>query len=577
MFAASIVAPGALLYVRRIRGSSVARRLLGLIPALTFAAIGLLYAIDLKGYFWLRHNINYPLVWLFIDDWLHGEELISLSRSVYLAVVLFVSVVVALHVGLAGTTSRALENVLLPGRPLSLFKDRRRAVKTSSVIAILLVAWVAAFWSLLRRAPYSELLSAEPLISFVRRSTGLYDPNYPAFAEKVRQDDARCRSTYPRTPSFEKKNVVLIIVDALRADHTQVYGYQRATTPFLKELVDTGRLQKVEFATSTCSGTFCGVMSILASRGVKHLMPGNFKLYDLLHDQGYRTYFLLSGSHFVQGLNEAYGREMNLYFDGNDSRKYSSQDDRIIFEALDQVPNYTGTPAYFHIHLMSVHLFGIKQEAFNYYQPIAQRTDLSAMFLGKPGPFPMIVNTYDNSIMQADALIKQIFDVLRQKGYLQNSIVVILADHGEGLGERSQHGWGHGHWLYREFIQIPLLIYDESRDKYQNLKFATQMDVAPTIVDRLGLPVPECWRGTSLLKPDIKMVAAQRTGLSRPCRAVIYRAGDSMYHYIYCAIGKTEEVYELMSDPNETRNLIGNVDSRLLGQLREELRKSEDE
>jgi glucan phosphoethanolaminetransferase (alkaline phosphatase superfamily) len=577
LFAFSIFAPGLLLFVRPVRQSRLTRHLLGAIPGLIFASIGILYATDRASYFWLGYNINYRLVQIFIEDWRQGEELVRLSRSIYVSVIVFVAVVVAIHVGLAGKTSSALENFVLPTGRFSLFKTRRIAFKTVVVIASLLIASVLAFGILLRRAPYSELLSSDPFIAFVRRSTSVSDPNYPMFADKVRAEDARCRSAYPRMPSFEKKNVVLIIVDALRADHTQVYGYHRATTPFLKALSDAGRLQKVEFATSTCAGTFCGVMSTLASKGVKHLVPGNFKLYDLLHDQGYRTYFLLSGGHDVQGLDEAYGREMDLYFDGNQSRKYSSQDDRLIFEAFDQVPNYNGTPAFFQIHLMSVHLLGVKQDAFNYYQPAATRQDFRAMFRGEAGQWPAIINSYDNSIMQADETIKQIFDVLRQKGYLQESIVVILADHGEGLGERPRHGWGHGHWLYRENIQIPLLIYDESPDKYRNLRFATQIDVAPTIVDRLGLPVPDCWRGRSLLKPDVKTVTTQRTGLSRPCRAVIYRTDEAMYHYIYCALGKTEELYELVSDPNETRDLIETVDASLLGRLREELRKGEDE
>ncbi len=577
VFAVSIFVPGPLLYVRLIRESKLARHLLGLIPGLTFASIGLLYATDLAGYFWLRSNINYKLVWLFIDDWRHGEALVPVSRSIYVLVIVFVSVVVAIHISLAGKTSSGLENLLLLDRPLSIFKNRRRAFKTAIVIAILLLAWVADFWIVLRRAPYSELLSSDPFIGFVRRSTGVYDRNYLEFANNVRQEDERCRSTYPRTQTFEKKNVILIIVDALRADHTQLYGYHRATTPFLKHLLDTGRLQKVEFATSTCSGTFCGVMSTLASKGVKHLVTGNFKLYDLLRDQGYRTYLILSGSHDYQGLKEAYGREMTLYFDGQNSKKYSSADDRIIFEALDQVPNYRDTPAFFYIHVMAVHLFGVKQESFNYYQPTATRHDIRAMFRGDPGPWPVIINSYDNSVMQADATIEQIFNVLDQKGYLRNSIVVILADHGEGLGERTQHGWGHGHWLYREFIQIPLLIYEESPVKYGNLKFATQIDVAPTIVDRLGLPVPDCWRGTSLLRPGFKTVTTHRTGLSRPCTAVLYRADTAMYHYIYCSVGKTEELYELTSDPNETRNLIGTADAALIGRLREELQRSEGE
>src|SRR5215510_12337264 len=268
-FGFSILASGLPLYLRRIRESSVLRYLLGLIPGLTFASIGILYAADFASYFWTGNNINYKLVQLFFYDWRHGGELIPLSRSVYVAVGVFVTLVAAIYVSCAGKISRALENLLLPGRPLSLFKNRARASKSGVIIAALLLGYVVTVATLIRRAPYSELLSSDPFLSFVRSTTEVYDPNYPAYAEKVRQEDQRCRSTYPRTDNFEHKNVVLIIVDALRADHTQVYGYHRTTTPFLAQLAQTGHLHRVEFATSTCSGTFCGVMSTLASRAMK--------------------------------------------------------------------------------------------------------------------------------------------------------------------------------------------------------------------------------------------------------------------------------------------------------------------
>src|SRR5262249_2939085 len=574
LFAASMLIPGLLLYIASVREFKLSRIMLALVPGLTFAATGILYATDFSSYFWIENNINYKLLLNFINDWRHGGELISLSHSIYLVVAAFVVLVLSIHVALAGKIFRGIENLLLPSRQISLFKNRRRALKSGVVIALLLFAYGIDLYVLAQRTPYSDLLSSDPFLSFVRSTIVVYDPNYPAYAGKLREEEKQCRSNYPRTQKFEKKNVVVITVDALRSDHLQVYGYERPTTPFLQSLIDRGRLRKVEFATSTCSGTFCGVMSTMASKPFKQLIPGDFKLYDLLHDLGYQTYLILSDSHRKQGLRECYGDEMALYFDGESSKKYTSTDDRLILEGLDRVPDYRDTPAFFYIHLMSCHLIAVTQPTLNCYQPEAERQDFRAMFRGESGHWPMIVNTYDNSVMQADATIKQIFDSLDHKGYLRNSIVVILGDHGEGLGERSKYGWGHGHWLYREFIQIPLLIYEDEPATYANLRFATQMDIAPTIVDRLGLGIPECWEGTSLLKPEIRTVSTHQTEHSKPCYAVVYRTGAAMYEYISCTVGKTEELYNLTSDPKEQLNLIGSADASLLAHMRQELRRS---
>jgi phosphoglycerol transferase MdoB-like AlkP superfamily enzyme len=300
---------------------------------------------------------------------------------------------------------------------------------------------------------------------------------------------------------------------------------------------------------------------------LRHQVSEDFKLYELLHDQGYKTYFVLSGNHDWQGLREAYGHEMDLYFDGLNSTRFSKADDRLIFEGLERVPAYTA-PAFFYIHLMSAHLIGLKRDEFRVYQPSVVKNDWAALFKGEYDR-QTVVNNYDNGVTQADATIKEVFAALQQKGYLQNSLVVILADHGEGLGDRGANGFGHVNSLHQEFIRIPMLIYDDSPAQYANLKFATQIDVAPTILDRLGLIIPASWEGASLLKPTIKSFTIHQTSLRNPCYAVLYRTDATIYKYIRCTLGHTEELYELGSDPHEQRNLIGTAEPSLVQLLRD--------
>ena len=499
--------------------------------------------------------------------------MIFLSRGLYFSLAGFAILILAIYLAFAKTIFKGVEDLLLPERAHSLFSPRNRRFKSYAIIGLLLLGYAGYFYVLLRRAPYSELLSSDPIVGFMRSTTEVYDENYPAFLSRLREQEQRCRASYPRGQKFEKKNVIIIIVDALRSDHTQMYGYNRPTTPFLESLFETGRLRKVEFATSTCAETGCGIFSTLFSKTLRRQIVEDFKLYDLLHDQGYKTYFLLSGNHSAQGIKEMYGPGMTLYFDGKNSTRYSGNDDRLIFEGFEKVPDYTDTPGFFYIHLMSAHLSGIRQEAYRVYQPSDIKSDWLTLVRGEFDQTSAI-NNYDNGVTQADATIKEIFGVLGKKGYLQNSLVVILADHGEALGERGKSNYGHG-ILYQESIRIPLLIYDESPAKYANLKFATQIDVAPTIVDRLGLPIPACWQGASLLNPNIKAVTTHQTYLKgHPCYAVLYRTDATIYKYMYWSLDKREELYDLTSDPVEQLNLIDVSAPALIQRMRDELTRS---
>jgi glucan phosphoethanolaminetransferase (alkaline phosphatase superfamily) len=572
-FSLSMVVPGLLLFGWPAGNRKLIKYFLALIPGLAFSGLVILYTADFASYMWTGSNINYELVHRFLYDWRHGRALVPLSGWIYVSVIVFVVIVLAIFLSLARMIFGGLEKVVLAGAHHSFFMHRRRAIKSGVVIGLIVLGYAGYLYAALRRAPYSELLSSDPILSFFRSTTEVYDPNYPAFVSKLRADEQQCRSSYPQTQTFEKKNVILIVADSLRADHTQVYGYNRATTPFLQSLLDAGHLRKVEFATSTCAETYCGVMSTVTSKVRRRQIPGDFKLYDLLHDQGYKTYFILSGIHDWLGLRDAYGWEMTLYFEGSNSKRYSTEDDRLIFEGFEQVPNYTGAPAFFLVHLMSAHAMGVRQEAYNLFRPLPGPKDWQALFHGENDRRPLIINNYDDGVLQADDMIKEIFATLHQKGYLHHSIVVILADHGEGLGDHGKSSYGHMTSLYQEFIRIPLLIYDESTFKYADLKFATQIDVAPTIVDRLGLPIPGCWQGASLLNPNIKAVTTHQTSLSKPCYAVLYRTDAAMYKYIYCSVGKTEELYNLTDDPNEQNNLIETADPSLLQFMRAELQR----
>jgi hypothetical protein len=393
----------------------------------------------------------------------------------------------------------------------------------------------------------------ELIASFFRPEGFAFEPTVRRHA--VAERDAILRASYPRhVPSARRKNVVLIIVDSLRADRMQVYGYQRPTTPFLSQLVQSGQMKKVEAAFSSCSESFCGITSTLASREFRDISARTFQLQDVLREAGYQTWFLLSGNHRAwNGLPHFYRASDGTLFDGSQTRRYTMDDDRLLFEGFERVPPASpDQPAFFYLHLMSTHYLGVQLPGSHFF---TRPDDLVS-----PGLEPYKIleqlnkpDRYDDKVRQADGIIQQLFDELSAKHYLDKAIVVVTGDHGEGLGERH---WAHGWNLYNEDIRIPMLLYDVPTTTYPDLTFATQVDIAPTILDRLGLPIPASWQGQSLLSPTRTRFTYHQTYFLPHRFAVLFRQDDALFKFIATPQYGEEELYDLRHDRGEVRNLV---------------------
>ena len=359
---------------------------------------------------------------------------------------------------------------------------------------------------------------------------------------------------YVPPKQFQKKNVILIVVDACRADHLGALGYGRDNTPFLQALRDSGHLRVVRSFYSASCCTYGGVLTMLRSQHWFKMTLHGFGLQDVLKRAGYKVHFLLGGdlSNF-NNLKSFYGPNLDSFSDGLDqSRHYTLNDDRGMFESFDKLGPYEGTPSFLYLHLMSVHYLGPRLPEYERYTPDT----------GKWNPV-VYGNNYDNGVVQADRNIYEIFKELKRKGYLQNSIVIITGDHGESLGERGQYG--HSKNLYNEEVQPPLLIYDPEPVAYQNLEFARQIDVAPTILDRLGLPIPPGWDGRSLLRDDGPRLGYLRFGDKF---AVVNHTPERTIKYIYDAVAGAEEVYDETHDPHEQTNIVSTTNAQELSDLR---------
>lgn len=357
------------------------------------------------------------------------------------------------------------------------------------------------------------------------------------------------RESYQTGTVSQQRPVMLILVDGLRADRMSLYGYERPTTPFLDSLNKSGNLTQVTSAVSTCSESWCGVMSILNSSPLNGLGLYNFSLPEVLKQAGYQTHFFLSGDYrgWYQ-LNHSFRKKIDVFTDGNTPGEYPMFDDRQLPVDMVQLGKTADIPGFYFFHLMSAHCNGVKLPKLRPWQPSEDGLDCPRVEAGLYDSLSLS-NTYDNGVLQTDHIIRSLFEVFKEFQMLDDALIVITSDHGEALGEHNH--WGHVYKLYQEDISIPLLIYDPLKGNYQNTFYATHLDIAPTVVDRLGLPVPEIWPGESLLKPFHSRETRHQTREEKPCFATIYRDDSTWTKRIFCTEDSVGEMYDLLTDPGE--------------------------
>jgi glucan phosphoethanolaminetransferase (alkaline phosphatase superfamily) len=519
-----------------------------------------LYALNVISNVSWGRNMTAHLVGAFAPTVWSGREPFPIGARGITAFAL-TTIVVALTAALRGGRVRVRRVA-----PAPLRSRGARALAIGAAIGTAVSFGATLVWGIGGRD--SLFWKHELVSSFFRPEGFAFEPTARRHAVAAR--DAALRAAYPRVvPGAHRKHVVLIIVDSLRADHMNVYGYDRPTTPFLSRLVQEGRLRRVDAAFSTCSESFCGITSTLASRDFLDISARTFQLQDVLHDQGYESWFVLSGNHRAwNGLPSFYHVPDDHLVDGSETRRFTMDDDRLVLEGLEAVPAATADqPAFFYLHLMSTHYLGVQfPESHLFTRPddvLGAGLDPYKIRdqLNKP-------DRYDDKVRQADGVIARIFEMLEERGYLDDAMVVVTGDHGEGLGERH---WAHGWHLYDEDIRIPLLIYDAPGVVYPDLAFGTQVDIAPTILDRLGLPIPASWDGQSLLAPAPRRFTYHQTYFAPNRFAVLYRDKRALMKFIATPQYGTEELYDLRADRAEARNLVKEQPS-LAALLREKVR-----
>jgi lipoteichoic acid synthase len=360
------------------------------------------------------------------------------------------------------------------------------------------------------------------------------------------------------------RNVVVVILESVAAQYLDLYGGPFRVTPGLTGLA--GEALVVRNAYSHAVATHISLVSILSStfpwvsmRTITNDAPGADLtiLPAVLRRHGFRTAFFNSTDTRHSGADQFLAR---AGFDLVQDYRHRTCDDGTLVDVTEFYSQATTDACTFRsmrewiasdLGRPFLAVLWTYQQHYPYF-----RTGAGADHHASPdlagGDWSIEHKArYLDAIAEADAQIRGLVEDLRAKGLLDDTLIVVTGDHGEAF---RQHGTlGHGYGLYEEDVHVPLVLINSRLFPVRSTDRLTgHADIAPSILDALGFPLPPEWQGRSLFRPKpdepIFFFSAWLDYM------VGYRAGTRKV--VARLLSGEAEAYDLAADPGERTNLL---------------------
>ncbi|MGY6630298.1 MAG: sulfatase-like hydrolase/transferase [Wenzhouxiangella sp.] len=521
----------------------IATKTCALLTPISMATLGIYYCLVIISLSNWNQVISWNLIVTYVDQL--GDFIDVLGWSSWLTVTITLTVIALL----LAISFWSREIFAWP-------QDFARAVPRTGIL-LLAVTLTISLSQIQFHFSQPAYQSKEPFrLTFTKKNRPLQNHRIdPLHFARVSGAERRARQELLSSEAISPRNIIVIVVDGLRPDHMSINGYDRETTPRLDSRCQSSRFECVSFddAYSVCGESFCGIQSILSSRYVHNLTLQPLSIQEVLQQAGFKSKLILSGDHTnVYGLRDTYG-EVDLYHDGSLSNRFMN-DDELVIDKLKLLPESDGSPRFFYLHFMSAHLLGTRFVDFRFTPE--RRYGISGFLAAGDGQRRSnpVLNFYDNGVYQTDSYIARSLDILDDKGFLDNAIVVITSDHGEFLGE---HGlFGHAKSAFAPGLRVPIvMMFVDSgpRHPIDVNQTVSLVDIAPSLLFELGLSAPNVWEGKALQgtgdRPWILFQQGAEIGLVDS-----HTREQSFKYWINFSSGE-EFLFDMANDPEQMRNL----------------------
>lgn len=308
------------------------------------------------------------------------------------------------------------------------------------------------------------------------------------------------------------RNVVLLSIDALRADHLSCYGYDRETTPNLDRFAEEAVLYENAFSAS--SHTREALPAMLTGEYPERAVDENFKLDAPTIATHLKDTHSTAAFHSNPYVSRAYGfdRHFDKFYD--DLRLGQNRYIALLQRALDKFVFNRGAyharaerindlslswldsldddePFFLWNHYMDVHGPYNPPEEFNKWtncsvtdkesQELYDRCTLNGSTISESEE-ELLIQLYDGEISYVDAQIERLIRGLDERDYLHDSMIIITSDHGDLFGEHEQ--FGHPRHPYKELTHIPLIVLSPNAKSTETINVpVSTVDISPTILE----------------------------------------------------------------------------------------------
>jgi phosphoglycerol transferase MdoB-like AlkP superfamily enzyme len=357
-------------------------------------------------------------------------------------------------------------------------------------------------------------------------------------------------------------NVILIVLESVGARWTSLYG-PYATTPSLvaeskNSLVFDNFYAHIGRSSNSLASMLLSTYPKLNFRDITGEYPnlGGTALPSIFRSRGYRTAFVTpSDLSWAGWSNFLHGRGFDVIEDFHQLSctaplsSWGVEDRCMVEHIIDSITRAPRQPFF---------VMGWTEQTHHPYEPTPDVPMLDLVL--EHGPDDYDLNRYLNVLRETDRHLGRLFDALRRAHLDEDTMVVLVGDHGQAFGVPHAGNYAQGRTVYEEDVHVPLMFWNPRLKAAGTRSSALggHVDLAPTIAALAGLDSAPDWQGRSLLDGG------------HPPRAYFYVAEDYFrlgvrednWKYVYDLREGLEELYDLSRDPTEQHNVAANEPQR---------------